>query len=1495
MQQDFNKNARRPNSVSSIIHHLILSKYQLKTVVKATALSSAFILPTSYASDLVLSGVFDGPLSGGVPKVIEVYVKNDIADLSVCGIGSANNGGGSDGQEFTFSSVSASAGDYIHIASESPMFTEFFGFSPAYTSGVAAINGDDAIELFCDGSVVDVFGDINVDGNGEPWEYLDGWAKRIADTGPDGSVFSLASWTFSGPNAMDGETSNDTAAVPFPIGTSSGGGTPPDPTPPADGPCFNCDPLDKIKDASTFIDADYYAEALLAQTNGETASEIKAKVTTAISTGHKVLTYKEVWTALTETDEDPANPDNVTLLYSGISKSKMSNGSGAQSSDPDNWNREHVWPKSHGFSDEVYEGYTDIHHLRPTDISVNSSRGNLDFDNSDSPLTEAPSNRVDGDSFEPRDSVKGDVARMVFYMDTRYEGLDTTPDLQVVDRLTSTGEPALGLLCRLMEWHLGDPVDATEQLRNDTIYEYQGNRNPFIDHPEWAELFYSATSCGSTEPPVDPPVDPPVEPPVDPAPSGSLIISEYVEGTGYNKAIELFNPTSSDIDLSSENYVLGRYSNGGVSPTNISLTGVIQSQSTHVIVTSDNRAASELIALADQRSGSISHNGDDAYVLFKDGTAVDSFGRVGEDPGSNWGDGSFSTKDNTLVRNANVTSGDVVIDDEFDPSTEWTGNGTNDFSGLGSHTIENPELYISEYIEGGGSNKALEIYNPGSSDVDLTALNYELGLYVNGSDTPNVFSLSGVVPAKGVFVVANPSAVSDITDVADQLTSGINHNGDDAYELYKDGVVIDSIGQAGTDPGSRWGSGSVTTKDNTLVRKASVKVGDTDSSDAFDPAVEWDGYPKDTFTYLGSHNGSSDGGGGGGGSTAIGECSSDATFVHAIQGEGFESPLLGETHVIEGVVTGSFAGLDGFFVQEEDSDADANMNTSEGIFVSSSETPAVGSLVRVIGSIEESFGKTQLKSAESLLDCGTGTVTATSLSLPFSSAEDREAIEGMLVTSSADLIVSDNYNLGRFGEVVLSSKLLSQPTNVFTPLSPEAIALADENQLNRIILDDGLNGSNPEVVVYPTGGLSASNTLRLGDTVSAVEGVVDYSYGSYRIVPTTEPSFVHTNPRTESPVLTEGNLKVASLNVLNLFNGDGMGGEFPTPRGATNIEEFERQIAKTVAAIVAIDADIVGLMEIENDGVDENSVIAELVERLNVEMGAGTYAFVDAGGPIGTDAIAVGLLYKPSSVNLEGAAKLNLSSVFHRPPLAQTFSLAANGERVTVVVNHFKSKGSCGSATGLDQDQSDGQGCYNATRVTQANELTNWIATETDLSAETDVLIIGDLNAYAKEDPITAILGSGYTNLVSKFGGEYAYSYLFSGQVGYLDHAIASNSLADKAVDALEWHINSVEPRVLDYNLEYKSTQQQSDFYSPDVYRMSDHDPVVVTFDLGTDAIAGDWDGDGDIDIVDVRAFISALRNKEEIDISYDFNSDGVVSYRDVFYLSRSCTNPRCK
>nr|WP_273836023.1 endonuclease [Pseudalkalibacillus sedimenti] len=231
---------------------------------------------------------------------------------------------------------------------------------------------------------------------------------------------------------------------------------------------------------SSPYDDTYYRSAV-----GKTGSALKTELHTIID-DHTELSYSDVWDALRVTDEDPLNPNNVLLLYSGRSQSKYENGGNV-----DDWNREHVWAKSHGdFGTSMGPG-TDIHHLRPTDVTVNSSRGNLDFDNGGSPQSEAPGNYYDSDSWEPRDRVKGDVARMIFYMAVRYEGDSGEVDLEVNDLVNNGSSPYIGKVSVLKAWNEIDPVDSFEENRNNVIYDqYQHNRNPFIDHPEWVEAIW---------------------------------------------------------------------------------------------------------------------------------------------------------------------------------------------------------------------------------------------------------------------------------------------------------------------------------------------------------------------------------------------------------------------------------------------------------------------------------------------------------------------------------------------------------------------------------------------------------------------------------------------------------------------------------------------------------------------------------------------------------------------------------------------------------------------------------------------------------------------------------------------------------------------------------------------------------------------------------------------------------------------------------------------
>ncbi|MFC6978393.1 lamin tail domain-containing protein [Microbulbifer taiwanensis] len=462
------------------------------------------------------------------------------------------------------------------------------------------------------------------------------------------------------------------------------------------------------------------------------------------------------------------------------------------------------------------------------------------------------------------------------------------------------------------------------------------------------------------------------------------------------------------------------------------------------------------------------------------------------------------------------------------------------------------DLIISEYVEGSGNNKALEIYNGTGNPVDLG--NYSVRVYFNGSNSAGAnIALGGSLADGEVFVLAHGSADAALLAEADLIYGGGLFNGDDAVALVGPAGPVDVIGQIGVDPGSQWGDSAIGTQNQTLLRNADVVAGRADGSSAFDPAVEWASAGQNSFADLGQHNG-----GGSGGGVALGQCGDPATLISVVQGSGAASPLAGERHEVEAVVVGDFqdsvTGLGGFFLQEEDSDQDGVDASSEGLFVYDNgfgEDVQVGDLVRVGGQVTEYYDFTELNQVDGVSVCSSGhSVTAVQISLPFASADHLERYEGMLAEFAQTLTVSGNYNLGRYGELDLSAGRLYTSTNI---AEPGAAALAQQaaNARNRILLDDGSTVQNPETVPYPAPGLSAADSLRAGSTVTGLRGVIGYGFGAYRIQPVEAPQFVAANPRTSSPALPgSDSLRVASFNVLNYFNGNGQGGGFPTSRGA---------------------------------------------------------------------------------------------------------------------------------------------------------------------------------------------------------------------------------------------------------------------------------------------------------------------------------------------------------
>ncbi len=584
-------------------------------------------------------------------------------------------------------------------------------------------------------------------------------------------------------------------------------------------------------------------------------------------------------------------------------------------------------------------------------------------------------------------------------------------------------------------------------------------------------------------------------------------------------------------------------------------------------------------------------------------------------------------------------------------------------------------------------------------------------------------------------------------------------------------------------------------------------------------------------------------------------CGGAATAIHDIQGSGAASPLLGQVHTVDAVVVADFQGVTsirGFFLEEPVAEHDGDPATSEGLFVFDNNfgvPVAVGDSVRVTGTVSEFQNQSQLSTITSVAVCasGVGLPPATPVTLPFADAAAPERFEGMRVSFAQTLTVTETFNLGRGGILTLSYARLQQPTNVVLPGAP-ANALQAANNLDKITIDDGSLAQNPDPIVYPPPGLTALNSVRGGDTVSNLAGV--FTQGNpgwttpgniYRVHPATMPTFTAANPRPAAPGPVGGTLRVSSFNVLNYFTTLDLGPDICGPlqnqecRGADSATEFTRQRDKTLQALYGLDADVLGLMELENTfGVEP---LQDLVNGLNALAGAGTYDFINT-GTIGDDAIKVGLIYQPAVVQPVGAFEIldslvdpNFDTSLNRPALAQTFQQVAAGGRFTVVVNHLKSKG-CGGATGLDTDQGDGQSCFNHTRTLAATALAAWAASDPTGAVDADVILLGDFNAYSMENPIAALQVAGYTDLDVAFEGASAYSYVFDAQAGSLDHSLANASLLPQVTGVTTWHVNADEPGVLDYNVEFKSVGQQTSLYNADAYRTSDHDPILIGLGL---------------------------------------------------------------
>ncbi|GAA4081494.1 hypothetical protein GCM10022248_58310 [Nonomuraea soli] len=759
-----------------------------------------------------------------------------------------------------------------------------------------------------------------------------------------------------------------------------------------------------------------------------------------------------------------------------------------------------------------------------------------------------------------------------------------------------------------------------------------------------------------------------------------------------------------------------------------------------------------------------------------------------------------------------------------------------------------PDVVISEVYGGGGNSGAtwthdfVELYNLGSSPVSLAGWSVQ---YASAAGTSwQVTPLSGTIaPGKRLLVQQGAGAGGTQALPAPDVTGSIAMSA----TAGKVALVTSTTAQAGAgDP--------ALVKDFVGYGTANVSEGAPATGASNTNSVSRAASPADTdnnaadFT-AGAPSPTNLAGPGGGEPTptpsptpTANPCDTAVTHqIAQVQGTGAASTLTGQQVRVEGVVTRTFTSAtarSGFFVQDDTPDADAA--TSDGVFVFAPSFSATalspGSRVKVSGTVAEFGGATQISTVTAVDVCGTGTVEPATLTLPIAASDTFERLEGVLVKVPGKLTVSENYWHARYGQL-----LAATGGRLFIPTDRPGVDPAADARRS-LVIDDGSSGQNPNPMPhYPAG----EQLARSGDGVSGLVGVLNEgAYGStstnlkYLVHPTAALTFTRDNARTAAPAKVGGDVRIASFNTLNWFTTLNAAG-YPnppynanfTPRGANTATERDRQLAKEIATLKALDADVVSLMEVENPRPDlaatgfKPEALEALVEALNAAVGAGTYALVTHPGP-GTDAIAVAMIYKPAKVKPVGAPKTIADQRFFnaRPPLAQTFRSAEKGSRpFTVIANHFKSKGSCPDS---GENVDNGQGCWNAQRVLQAQAVLEMIETLELPNA----IVAGDLNAYSEEDPIETLEQGGLRSASKAFvPAASRYSYVFGGASGELDHLMLAHQLMKRVTGATIWHVNADEDVYYDYNAEFKTA---GDLYKADPYRSSDHDPLLIGLDL---------------------------------------------------------------
>ncbi|QDL90492.1 ExeM/NucH family extracellular endonuclease [Paroceanicella profunda] len=983
--------------------------------------------------------------------------------------------------------------------------------------------------------------------------------------------------------------------------------------------------------------------------------------------------------------------------------------------------------------------------------------------------------------------------------------------------------------------------------------------------------------------------------------SSDLIFSEYVEGSSSNKALEIYNGTGAAIDLAAAGYAIDIYFNGNTTATRFALTGTVAAGDVYVFAHASADPA--ILAEADQTTGSGLFNGDDAIVLVRGETVVDSIGQVGVDPGSEWGGDPLGTQDMTLRRDAGVLEGDTDPADAFDPTQGWTASATDDFSGLGSHDTTVPLMINEIQVSTSGSDwEFVELHGAAGASLDGWSL---IGLDGDGADAGTIdlaIDLTGQsIGADGLFLAASPTAQSTYSVTADLgIADNSFENGTSSYFLVHgftgavgddldaqdDGALdstpwdtlADSVALTDGGAGDATYAAAVIGPDGSFLPSGGFRDGDggawsetlldfstpDGTPGAPNPATEDPGDPDDPDT----------------------PAPTEPTLISAVQGAGAASPLEGQQVMLRAVVTGDFQNgdaddsrnLGGFYLQEEDADADGDARTSEGIFVydgAFGTDVQVGDVVSVVGTVSEYFGLTELTALSSVTVESSGNALPTAAAIDLSTVgtmvdaggdvvPDLEFAEGMLVSFTESLTITEMFNLDRFNEIrLVQGDRPMQYTQTHAPDAAGYAAYLEEVGQHSITYDDGLSVQNAPITnLDGFDPFTTATAPSMGDTIGTLTGVLDYQWGGESSSPTTwrvratsdgENVFEDTNPADTSPQEVGGDLRIASLNVLNFFTtlDDGsLTANGQEPRGANTPEEYQRQLDKLVTTLVEMDADVVGLVEIEND--PNSTPLATLVAALNAELGVGTYDYVNT-GTLGGDAITGAFIYRTSAVETRGGFAtleteafldpLGTGSDLNRPALAQSFRDLETGKSFTAVVNHLKSKGSL-SGDAADADQGDGAGNNNATRLAAALALADWLESAPTGEKSGRTIMLGDYNSYAMEDPVQALVDAGYVDLAREFIGEEAWSYVFDGYTGTLDYAFANERWASLVAGVTEWHVNSDEADALDYNTDYG--RDPDIFDAASALRNSDHDPVIVGINLVADVrIAAPAEGGG--------------------------------------------------